>query len=411
MSARALLGRVLAGRERRRDAATDEWLAYRDCVDLRHRWREACLRAGLGAPVSTPLGGMGMAATPRVTHVQPATWDTPAHLMILRPPGLTLADLEDAADELAAGLGVWSIRLRPRGTDHVRVDLITTDPLSAVVPFLPPAPADHLVLGVDEHGEVIAVPVDELTHVVMQGATRSGKSAAGYSLLAQLARRVDVDVVGIDPTGRLLGPWGAHPQGWRVCGTADAAARYELAMAGVVAEMDRRIAALPERADTIEITAACPLLVVVLEEWAGVARLVGHTRAKPSVVHRHVSRLLAEGAKVGIRVVTLVQRAEADVVGAFERDQALTRLSFGVSDANTLKMLHPDMSAEVAELHATSPKGVALLSTPEHRLVRIRAPWIGSYAAYVDAVQGSRRAADAAAPELPAPAPELPAAA
>lgn len=401
MSARTLLGRLATRHVRRRDAETDDWLAHRDRVDLRHRWREACLRAGLGAAVSTPLGGMGMACTPRVTHVQPATFDAPAHLVILRPPGVTLAELEYVADELAAGLGVWSIRLSPRGTDHVRVDLVTSDPLGSVVPWLPAAPAGHLVLGVDEHADTVSLPVEHLTHLVMQGPTRSGKSAAGYALLAQLADRPDVDVVGIDPTGLLLGPWGVHPRGWRACGTDNAAARYEQAMAGLVAEMDRRIAAMPARVDTMPTTPDCPLLIVVLEEWAGVARLVGHSRAKPSAVHRHVARLLAEGAKVGVRVLTLVQRAEADVVGAFERDQSLTRLTFGCSDINTVKMLHPDVSPEAVELHATSPKGVALLSSPERRLTRLRAPWIGSYAAYVDAVHAARPALTVAPPLAP----------
>jgi S-DNA-T family DNA segregation ATPase FtsK/SpoIIIE len=383
----SFLTAFLARRNDRRDQVIDQWLDQRAALDLRHRWREACLRAHLGVPVSTPLGGTAMAGTPRVVHVQPSTYQAPGFLVIERPPGLTMADLDDAAADLADGLGVWSIRLRERGPHHVRVDLIDVDPLATVVDWLPRVSGGRVVLGVDEHGQVVSVPLAELTHMVMQGATGSGKSAACYSLLAQLAGRDDVDVVGIDPTGRLLGPWGAHPRGWRVCGTADAAARYELALAGLVAEMDRRIADLPERDDTLHITEDCPWLIVVLEEWAGVARLVGHTRAKPSAVHRHVARLLAEGRKVGIRVITLVQRAEADVVGAFERDQALTRLSFGCADANTLKMLHPDMSHEVAELHATSPKGVALLSSPEHRLTRIRAPWIGSYAAYFDTVQ------------------------
>jgi S-DNA-T family DNA segregation ATPase FtsK/SpoIIIE len=124
----------------------------------------------------------------------------------------------------------------------------------------------------------------------------------------------------------------------------------------------------------------------VLEEWPAVARLVGHTRAKPSEIHKLVSRLLAEGHKAGIRVVTIVQRAEADVVGAFERDQSLTRLSYGCADANTLKMLHTDVSNEAAELHSASPKGVALLTAPGVPLLRIRAPWIGGYGQYVDAV-------------------------
>lgn len=399
-----------AHRQDRRDQVIDQWLDQRAALDLRHRWREACLRAHLGVPVSTPLGGTAMAGTPRVVHVQPSAYRAPGFLVVERPSGLTMADLEDASADLADGLGVWSIRLRERGPHHVRVDLIDVDPLASVVDWLPAAPRDHLVLGVDEHGATVSVPVEELTHMVMQGSTGSGKSGAGYAILAQLAARPDVDVVGIDPTGRLLGPWGVHPRGWRVCGTADAAARYEHAMAGVVAEMDRRLAELPERADTLETSPSCPLLIVVLEEWAGVARLVGHTRAKPSAVHRHVARLLAEGRKVGIRVITLVQRAEADVIGAFERDQALTRLSFGTPDANTIKMLHPDASPEVAELHATSPQGVALLSTPEHRLLRIRAPWIGSYAAYVDAVQDARARTAAADPDL-TEAPEWPAAA
>jgi FtsK/SpoIIIE family len=301
-----------------------------------------------------------------------------------------LEDLEMRADELASGLGCWSIRLRMRSADHVRVDLIDTDPLAAVVDWLPPCPPEHVVLGVDEHGQVVAVPVDELTHIVVQGATRSGKTAALYALLAQLAARAtlfrDVDVVGIDPTGLLLGPWGTHARGWRACGTDNPGERYLAVVAGLVAEMDRRIATLPPRRDTVAVGPGCPLIVVVLEEWAAVARLVGHTRNKPSEVHRLVARLLAEGAKAGIRVVMLVQRAEAEVIGAYERDQCDIRLSFGCSDANTLKMLHADITNDTAALHATSPKGVALAQLPGRDLVRLRAPWIGGYGAYCDAV-------------------------
>lgn len=386
-------------RNRRHDAQIDAWLTSRAALDLRGRWREACTRAGLGRPLYTPLGGMSTAGLPQVVHTHPsARWGEPAFLIVTLPPGMLLEDLEDRADELAQGLGCWSIRLSMRGTDYVRVDLIDTDPLAAVVPFLPdcPAaphsadwhPADYLVLGVDEHGQVVAIAVDELTHIVMQGATRSGKSAAGYALLAQLAARIrthgDVDVAGIDPTGLLLGPWGAHARGWRVCGTHDAASRYFAALSGVVAEMDRRIATLPPRHDTTPTGPGCPLLVVVLEEWPAVARLLGHSRNKPSEAHKLVARLLAEGHKAGIRVITLVQRAETDVIGAFERDQCDTRLSFGCSDANTLKMLHENITNDTAALHAASPKGVALAQLPGRELTRIRTPWIGGYGTYCD---------------------------
>lgn len=378
-------------RNRRHDLQIDAWLTIRAAVDLRGRWREACARAGLGRTQFTPLGGMAVSGLPQVVHVHPSTdLGDPAYLLVTLPAGMLLEDLEDRADDLASGLGCWAVRLRMRGIDHVRVDLVDTDPLSAVIGFLPACPAGHLVLGVDEYGQTVSIPLDEMTHIVKQGATRSGKSTSSYSLLAQLAHRArthgDVDVAGIDPTGLLLRPWGAHPRGWRVCGTDNAPARYTAALASVVAEMDRRIAAMPARHDVVPVGPGCPRIVVVLEEWPAVARLTGHTRNKPSDVHRLVARVVAEGAKAAIRVVTLVNRAETDFIGAFERDQCETRLSFGCSDANTLKLLHPDITNDTAALHTTSPKGVALAQLPGRDLVRLRTPWIGGYGAYCDHV-------------------------
>jgi hypothetical protein len=172
--------------------------------------------------------------------------------------------------------------------------------------------------------------LDELTHVVVQGATRSGKSAWTYSLLAQLAAHPHVEVAGIDPTGLLLRPFGAHPRGWRAIGTTDPATRYTAAIDAVVDEMDARIAAIPPRRDTTPIGPGCPLLVVVLEEWAAVGRLQ-------------------------------------------------------------------------ADRHATSPKGVALLTAPAQPLLRLRGPWIGGYGTYCDHI-----ATTATATGLPYPIPGAP---
>lgn len=373
-------------REERDGTAIDRMLARRDIVDLTYRWRATGNRSGLAQPTMTPLGGPSMGGVPRLVHVEPATADENAYLIVERAPGVTVDDLERVKPELAEGMGCWSVRFTPRGDWHLRIDLIRHDPLRRTIPFLPDAPEDHIVYGVGEHADVISTPLSDVTHGIMQGATRSGKSWAAYMFLAQLARRRDVDIAGIDPTGLLLRPWGPHPCGWRVCGT-DAPERYEAALTGVVDEMDRRIKAMPPRCDVVPIDPTCPLIFVFLEEWAAVGRLLGHTRAKPSPAHKLLSRLLAEGAKAGVRVWTLVQRAEADVVGAFERDQALTNLSFGCGDINTLKMLHSTVEPEDAALHAQSAKGVALLTMPGVPLLRLRAPAIGSYGAYVDAVE------------------------
>jgi hypothetical protein len=201
-----------------------------------------------------------------------------------------------------------------------------------------------------------------------------------------------VRIAGIDPTGLLLRPFGPDP--WRAMGTDNAAERYAAAMAGVAQEMDRRIATMDPRRDTVDVGPDCPLIVVVLEEWAGVGRILGHTRAKPSQTHKHVARLLSEGAKAGVRVILLVQRAEADVVGAFEREQLLTALTFGSATPDTLKMVHPwPISEDVIVAQTVAPAGCALLNGPGLSLRRVRSPWIGGYGAFVDTVCDGQQAA------------------
>lgn len=379
----------------RRAVRMDDYLHKRAAVDLKFRWRQSCeLVNHLGHPSER-----GRVGNPVAVHVDPGRYyGDPAYMIVELHPGQTIADLEDVASELAHGLGAWRVTFRPTTSsrDYVRVDLVMADPLARVIHYPLSVPRGHIALGRDEYGGDVAVRLEQLTNIIAQGATRSGKTGFVYQVLAQLAGRPDVEVAGIDPTTKILRPFGQHPQGWRVWGTRDATERYLAVVTALVEEMDRRIEEMPLRRDTVQLGSDCPLIVVVLEEWAGVARLTGHTRHKPSAVHAGVTRLLAEGMKAGIRVITLVQRAEADYVGVFERGQAETTLTFGSPSGETLKMLHTGDANEMAEAMAGGPKGAALLSLPGRDPFRVRAPWIGGddpdgYPAYVDAVQWAIR--------------------
>jgi hypothetical protein len=393
-------GRVRAYLDRRAERADDAWIERNAVaidalldrtarVDLRFRWGEACKRVGLGQQVVTPLGGTATGKIPRPISF---TLGPPDHLVVEMPPGVIVEDLEHYGPELSESLGVWRLRFTPITPPYVRVDLVESDPLAAPVLFLPPHPEGHVVFGCDEHGGTVSTPLEHLTHLVAQGPTRSGKSAFTYQFLAQLAplaRSGLVDVAGLDPTGSVLRPWGEHPRGWRQWGTRDVVDRYTAAVEGVLGEMERRIAGMPLRADVVPIGPGCPLIVVVLEEWPAVCRLTGHKRQKASRVHEGISRLLAEGAKAGVRVVTLAQRADSDNGGVdpFQRDQSLTRLTFRGADAGTVKMLHEcDVPDDVVAAQAVAGAGSALLTAPGVQLMRIRSPWLGSYSRYVDAV-------------------------
>ena len=227
----------------------------------------------------------------------------------------------------------------------------------------------------------------------MQGVTRSGKSVWTYGALAQLAAQPDVLVAGCDPTGLLWRPFaGSLHSLWQVSGLADLPA-HEALLARLVAEMDRRIVELPPDRDTLAVTAAMPLLVVVLEELAGLLRALDAAKAAKDDPGKRVrallGRLLAEGAKVGVRVILLVQRAEAAVVGAFERAMCSLRISFRTDNRASVELLHPGADPAVADAHTTAEPGIALVSMPGRPLTRMRAPFLGGYPEYVAAVAGA----------------------
>ncbi|MGL4173814.1 MAG: hypothetical protein ACRCTR_07060 [Actinomycetota bacterium] len=87
----------------------------------------------------------------------------------------------------------------------------------------PPAAGDRAVrmpvpmvsrvvrLGRAEDGTDVVVDPCDPWHAAFQGATRSGKSALTYTLLAGVAHHADVLVCGVDPSGVLLAPLGQWP--------------------------------------------------------------------------------------------------------------------------------------------------------------------------------------------------------
>lgn len=394
----------IARQRRRRDLHT---LAYM----VRQRWRDVCSGAELARTIPNATGGCEV--WPEVCHVHLGAGGA-LTLTVRLLPGQLPADLAGAARRLAFGMGAAGVRVQPFRGGFVRVALLPADPLAGVVAPLPPVGSalDPLTLGVDETGEPVTLDLATAAHLVVQGATGSGKSVGLYSLLGQLADAPDVRVTGTDPTGLLLAPWVDR---WAdvpapVLGTTDPLA-YLLCLDGLVREMDRRIGALPAGRDSLPLGAVDivnrsvphqafgnalpdisghPVILVVLEEHPGALRILDATDKKLGAQYRAlVSRLLAEGRKAGVRVVLLTQRADAAIIGAYERGQASHRVSYRVDSLDAVRMLHPDISPELAAGHANTPAGVALASVPGRPLLRMRSPLV-SYEDYCRAVAGER---------------------
>ena len=164
-----------------------------------------------------------------------------------------------------------------------------------------------------------------------------------YGQLADAAADPGVLVCGLDPSALLWRPFaGTRHAQWQVGGVGGDLAAHVACSSGLSAEMDERIAAMPADRDAVETGPDLPVLLVVLEEYAGLLRVADVTDKKlGQKVRALVARLLSEGRKAGVRVLIIVQRADAAVVDGLVRAQCALRVSFSVDSGEAVRMLHP----------------------------------------------------------------------
>lgn len=374
---------------RRRD---ERWADHELQTAMRWAFREACVGAAVSLAVDAPISGTSV-RTPEVTHVDPGP---PARLTVRMLPGQLPEHLSRVGRLIAPHLGGVALRVQDRGFGWAIVTVLTVDPLTGTVPRPPPAASalHPLMVGRGEDGRQLAVELGSAAHLIIQGASGSGKSVECYSLLGQLAQAPDVRVTGSDITGLLLAPWATHGRhaGQQVLGTARPVEHVAL-LERLVREMDQAIAQIPPGQDTVTLGAAVPVTVVVIEEAPGLFRLL--KAADPKLLARAklaLARLLGEGRKAGFRVLIITQRADAEIVGAYERSQASHKITFRVDTLDGVKMLHPDATADTAAEHANASPGIGLMSAPGLPLTRLRAPYT-TYAEYCATVTAGSVAA------------------
>lgn len=124
-------------------------------------------------------------------------------------------------------------------------------------------------------------------------------------------------------------------------------------MSELVSEMDERIDKLLSAGldKFTDFTEEFPLVVVVLEEYAGLMRILSSQdrvrggkmmdRVAPNV-EAAVLRLARESAKVGMRLVIVTQHASSEVLTTAVRSQLVNRISFAQGKIG-LDMVHEDL--------------------------------------------------------------------
>lgn len=224
-------------------------------------------------------------------------------------------------------------------------------------------------VGLTGHREPIDYDVATPSHIALAGATRSGKSALAYWLLGQLAAMPWVRIVGSDVSSLLLHPFAGDPLVALGQDDLDAHAR---ALEGVEKLMrDRLDRLLAERCDKIgEFTVACPLVVVVIEEFPSLLELAKTLDTSTSPRGRLEARLrsvflrlVTQSAKCGIRVLVVAQRMDASILQGVARSNVETRFLLR-SDAAGIEMMIPGLDDRQRAFLARALPGVGFMTAP-----------------------------------------------
>lgn len=330
----------------RRVAAGPALSSWRRLWTYRRHWQPALVTAGLA------LSHGGVERLPRLGRVR----STPAVdvVRVRMLPGQTVEQWSKVAEQLAVVFGVRQVRARavPGRVQDVELRCMVGDPLTDPVP-LPAAAGDDVDLtavpvGVREDGGILTLPLLH-SHLLVGGATGSGKGSVIWSLLTSVAPAIrggTVKVWGIDLKGGMELGRGAdlfdRPDRL-VHGSAEQAAELlELAVAGMrdraarlrAKGIRKLIPGDPEQERLLGRREA--LLVIVVDELASVLAYVTDPKLRRRLSDA-LALLLSQGRAVGVCVVGATQDVRKETIGL--RDLFPVRVGLRTAEAEAADML------------------------------------------------------------------------
>ena len=313
-------------------------------------------------------------------------------------PTQEIEDFRKLTPRLRTAFGAKTVLISEISPRTIELLVLRTDPLDAVTPIRTPRYGEvnagtMLNIGLNQSGEYAGFSLANASaHLAIQGQTRSGKTVLTYGLLMWASAMPDIVVAGCDPTNITLAPWAESRHGkWQSMGTKDVETHVEV-LDRVVEVMDQRVQGLAAR-DIDKLSSFSPeepLFLVVLEEYPALLEtLKVQDKAAYQSVRANVSRLLLEGAKAGIRVLMIIQRADASIIGGVERSNIAIRFSLRVDNADAVRMLHEGIDKDLSEMVTGFKNGLALMQVPGEPISRMRVAYVDSYSAYSSVVRAN----------------------
>lgn len=262
----------------------------------------------------------------------------------LRPAeGVKLSQITGLANDLALALAAHPIRIEAPIPGKSLVGIEVPNQQVAIVPLREVLASDEFkrrssqlsfAVGKDVAGKPWVADLAKMPHLLIAGATGSGKSVMINSVLISLLYQnqpEDLQLILIDPKRVELTVYNAIPHlRTPVITSVD---RTINALRWVVGEMDRRFQALSEASKrNIEAYNAnggehMPYIVVVVDELADLMSVAA------AEVEAAIIRLAQMARAVGIHLVLATQRPSVDIITGLIKANITARIAFAVASA------------------------------------------------------------------------------
>lgn len=255
--------------------------------------------------------------------------------------GVKVSKITNLADDIALSLGAASVRIEPvpdkkaigievpnKELEGVQLrEVLESEAFAAAKSPL------TVGLGMDISGQAIFADLAKMPHMLVAGATGSGKSVCINTLITSIlfkAKPDEVKFILVDPKVVELSGYNGIPH--MMLPVVTDAKKAASALNWSVQEMERRYAAFAERGVRNMQTfnehypeEKLPAIVIIIDELADLMMVAPHD------VEDAICRLAQKARAAGIHMVLATQRPSVDVITGIIKANIPSRISFAVS--------------------------------------------------------------------------------
>ncbi len=274
-------------------------------------------------------------------------------------PGVRVNRITALSDDIALALAAPRVRIEAPipGKAAVGIEVPNKDTVTVVLrdvvdskEFAASKSPITLALGKDIAGKVIVADLAKMPHLLIAGATGSGKSVCINDIIISLIYKcspADLHLILVDPKVVELSAFGVLPH-LKVPVVTDPK-KAAGALAGGVREMTERYKRFAkigardlERFNELQKDPKdkLPKLVIIIDELADLMMVA------PDTVEDSICRIAQLGRAAGIHLIVATQRPSADVITGLIKANIPSRIAFAVSSAIDSRIILDSGGAE-----------------------------------------------------------------